>query len=64
MIDFISDYIETIIVVLMIVCLIFIVHFQENEKNKCKKEGGVVINRYMGYDCLTKEDFKKLRSDK
>lgn len=64
MFDFIFDYFEVILVIVMIVLLIITCNYQEKEKIKCEENGGVVIERFMSYQCLTKEDINKLKGDK
>lgn len=63
MIDFILDYIEIIIVVIMIIALVISANYQVKEKEKCETNGGIVIERYMGYQCITKEDIEKIRGE-
>lgn len=43
--------------------LIYCGYRQEVNKEKCKNDGGVVIEHYAGYQCLTKEELQKLRGD-
>lgn len=64
MIDFILDHIEIIVVVLLIIALCITANYQVKEKEKCEINGGIVIEHYMGYQCLTREDIEKLKENK
>lgn len=62
-IDLLDDYFEIIAVIFLISFVVLLCCAQEEGKKICEKEGGVAINNYMGYDCLTKEDLKKIRGE-
>ncbi|MBQ6628547.1 MAG: hypothetical protein IJI98_11090 [Methanosphaera sp.] len=64
MLDFIFDYFEVILVIVMIILLIIATNYQFKEQIKCEQDGGVAIERFMSYQCLTKEDLEKLRGGK
>lgn len=57
-----DDWVIAIPVVICIILLSLACYFQEKDKEECKANGGVVIERgYAKYQCLTKEDLDKLR---
>lgn len=56
------DNLEVIITIVILIGLLCVAcYFQEKGKESCKANGGVVIERYATYQCLTKEDLEKLR---
>lgn len=64
MLDFIFDYFEVILVIVMIILLIIATNYQFKEQVKCEQDGGIVLKHFMGHQCLTKEDIEKLKGDK
>lgn len=67
LLDIYDWFCEVGILILLIVGMLgFVIYFgyrQEVEKEKCKNNGGVVIEHYMGHTCLTEKDFKKIRGN-
>ena len=58
-----DDWIIAIPIVICIGLLCLVCYFQEKDKESCKANGGVVLEHYYGYQCLTKEDLEKFKGE-
>lgn len=59
-----DDWIIAIPIVICVGLLCLAGYLQEKDKEQCKANGGVVIELgYAKYQCLTKEDIKKLKGE-
>ncbi len=59
-----DDWILAIPVVICVGLLCLSFYLQDKDKESCKANGGVVIERgFAHYQCLTKEDLDKLRGE-
>lgn len=63
MIEFIIDKIEFILIAIMIVLLGIAVNEQNKDNIKCEQNGGIVIKKFMGYQCITKQDIENIKEE-
>lgn len=59
----ISDIISIVLVVLCIGWLVYACNYQEQKRIQCEENGGIVINEFMSYQCITKEELQKTLED-
>lgn len=64
LIDWFLDWgILIIIFIIFVGLLCYSSIYQENDKQKCKDNGGIVIEHFLGYQCLSKEEINKIRGE-